>query len=466
MTFDDDNFRNSWAVVFIDDTWRFVDCHWGARHVNNTEQLNNPRCFCYELDEFYFLTDPEDIVYMHFPDDPEWQLLECPISLDQFIRLPVLKSHFFQYRIKIKSELRSVMESNSGKMELRFTYSRKHNLAFNSRLELDGIQLNGYCIHHYDHGHVNFDVSLPLTGTHYLTLFACDKDKGDTYNNVCSFRILCTKVETRPFAKFPTLPDGYGLTSVGMELGLEADKYDGHYLICNDDRLILNIKFACPVIVSQKMATVAPEGHVIQMIYRDGRQIDLDLMTFQRYKDHCFVSYILRFLERAIYVFSVYAGYSESRSQSLDCACRYLIQCNNTNDTLLRTYPKTLQYWRKCRLHEPTSGELKLNRNIRFKLEVFKAEAVAVIIGRQWFYMKRDESGKIWEGIASTGKDPRIRAEVYVRYSNNQKDFFPLLEYKLVKEEPSTWLEIFWWYSLDWFICLYKALLYWCDLYS
>jgi transglutaminase/protease-like cytokinesis protein 3 len=49
----------------------------------------------YQCDEFYFITDPEDHIYQHFPDDPKWQLLECPITLTEFINLPIVKSPFF-----------------------------------------------------------------------------------------------------------------------------------------------------------------------------------------------------------------------------------------------------------------------------------------------------------------------------------------------------------------------------------
>ena len=37
----------------------------------------------YQCDEFYFITDPEDHIYQHFPDDPAWQLLEVPLSMTE-----------------------------------------------------------------------------------------------------------------------------------------------------------------------------------------------------------------------------------------------------------------------------------------------------------------------------------------------------------------------------------------------
>lgn len=55
------NFRNIWSAAYINDCWRFVDCHWGARHVDKSRDPSNGM-FCYSLDEFFFLTNPEDMV--------------------------------------------------------------------------------------------------------------------------------------------------------------------------------------------------------------------------------------------------------------------------------------------------------------------------------------------------------------------------------------------------------------------
>ena len=37
MSFADRRFKNSWAVVHIDSSWRFIDCHWGARHISRLQ---------------------------------------------------------------------------------------------------------------------------------------------------------------------------------------------------------------------------------------------------------------------------------------------------------------------------------------------------------------------------------------------------------------------------------------------
>lgn len=58
MPLHSDRFRNSWAVVHVEGEWRFVDSHWGARHVTSVRMNSDAHAgaFCYELDEFFFLT--------------------------------------------------------------------------------------------------------------------------------------------------------------------------------------------------------------------------------------------------------------------------------------------------------------------------------------------------------------------------------------------------------------------------
>lgn len=45
----------------------------------------------YQYDEHYFLTEPEDFIQEFFPTKPEWQLLETPISQDDFEAQPLVR---------------------------------------------------------------------------------------------------------------------------------------------------------------------------------------------------------------------------------------------------------------------------------------------------------------------------------------------------------------------------------------
>lgn len=52
-------------------------------------------CMSIRFDDFYFLTEPREFINSHFPDEENWQLLDTPISLEQFERIPLKTSAFY-----------------------------------------------------------------------------------------------------------------------------------------------------------------------------------------------------------------------------------------------------------------------------------------------------------------------------------------------------------------------------------
>ncbi len=55
---------HAWNAVFISGSWRLLDCTWGA---GKTDALGHH--FKKQLDEHFFLTDPDELIYTHFPFD-------------------------------------------------------------------------------------------------------------------------------------------------------------------------------------------------------------------------------------------------------------------------------------------------------------------------------------------------------------------------------------------------------------
>ncbi len=53
------------------------------------------------FDDFYFLTDPEEFIDSHFPDEETWQLLDMPISLEEFERRVFKTSAFFTMGLRL-----------------------------------------------------------------------------------------------------------------------------------------------------------------------------------------------------------------------------------------------------------------------------------------------------------------------------------------------------------------------------
>ena len=52
--------------------------------------------------DHYFLTDPDKFIFEFFPINSEWQLMERPITVQEFEDLPLLRSTFFHFGLGLE----------------------------------------------------------------------------------------------------------------------------------------------------------------------------------------------------------------------------------------------------------------------------------------------------------------------------------------------------------------------------
>jgi len=67
----------------------------------------------YQYDEHYFLTDPDEFIQEFRARDPEWQLLDRPVSLSEFEALPFVRSVFFHYGLEFTEITDAVLHADS-----------------------------------------------------------------------------------------------------------------------------------------------------------------------------------------------------------------------------------------------------------------------------------------------------------------------------------------------------------------
>lgn len=84
--------NHSWIAAEIDGVWQLIDPTWGAGYL-----LADSGEFVPHFSEYYFFTDPDQLIFTHFPRDKKWQLLEQPISETEYLELSVVTSFFFQW---------------------------------------------------------------------------------------------------------------------------------------------------------------------------------------------------------------------------------------------------------------------------------------------------------------------------------------------------------------------------------
>ena len=195
-------FTNTWNAVLIDGEWRFVQCNWGARHLvmskdkkaettattTTTTTPSTPSSSSskpsrdkikYQYDEHYFLPDPEEFILEFFPHTAEWQLLEQPITLDEFESLPFVRSLFFHYHLDFVNQRQAVIYTNARgacDIKLRMPEDLKSRLAFHFHLrlahkednEVNGVKLERYVLHTIQDDLVSFNVHVPLAADYFI----------------------------------------------------------------------------------------------------------------------------------------------------------------------------------------------------------------------------------------------------------------------------------------------------------
>ncbi|CAO3631675.1 unnamed protein product [Cunninghamella blakesleeana] len=83
--------NHAWCCVKVEGEYRFIDC-WLA----SSSQPQNYN----KIETHWFLTEPKDMIFTHFPQDSEDQCLEPMIHLSTFFALPYVWSSFFLHHIK------------------------------------------------------------------------------------------------------------------------------------------------------------------------------------------------------------------------------------------------------------------------------------------------------------------------------------------------------------------------------
>ncbi|KAL8576564.1 hypothetical protein ACOMHN_003122 [Nucella lapillus] len=225
MTLSPDTFHNTWNAVLIAGDWRLIQCNWGARHLvlskdRVEEKERSKEQIRYQYDEHYFLTDPDEFVQEFLPFDTRWQLLERPISREEFQSLPFVRSIFFQYGMHFDGRHQAVIDADdrgNSKISIKIPEEYENDLVFYYQLRFaDKNRNKDVCYNHASlerfvfqtmvENSVTFSVHVPIPAEYYLEVFANKiDDSGRIEENnavlapfrlkcACKFKIVCREM--------------------------------------------------------------------------------------------------------------------------------------------------------------------------------------------------------------------------------------------------------------------------------
>ncbi|WP_028889727.1 transglutaminase domain-containing protein [Tenacibaculum ovolyticum] len=134
----DDDFRHGWNAIKLNEKWIIVDTTWGTS--NDISQS-----------EYYFDIKPELAIITHYPENPEWQLLEKPLSLVEFNNSKFIEPFWFMNGFTDSPKLKAdkefyylVFKTNKNKSwSIKLLFS-KDNKNFNPIQNITTIEQGGF----------------------------------------------------------------------------------------------------------------------------------------------------------------------------------------------------------------------------------------------------------------------------------------------------------------------------------
>lgn len=250
-----DTHRGEWNAVLIDGNWRLINTFWGACVLAGDNQQD----YWYTCDENFFLTDPQQLIYTHFPEEQEWQLLDRPKTIKEFETMAFLKDRFFNLEMRVLSHPNCNIECSNGEVEILFGLhpEKSVNHTFlciptvfddhkqkSTPVELPQKNVQLDFIHRPNENVLSIKVRFPAVENYKLEIVGKDvtvRQQDYDFDWVAIYKVKVTGIPPKQ-TFFPVLePAGWGPGKLLEEFGLEALSHSNG--VINMDPGLLDVKF-------------------------------------------------------------------------------------------------------------------------------------------------------------------------------------------------------------------------------
>ena len=348
---------SSWNAVYVNGSWRIVDVFNASEYVSlKWGRLNVAGEMIYESDrddfafitdqvnEFYFIPDPDSIITTHFPDEPDWQLLEEPLTLEEFEKRVHIGWQFFAMRMALcdKSERNLVVEPKTGEIDLVFslddTTEDTHPLYFSFQMfkqnepgeAVSSIGMARYVFLQKKADVIQFRCQFPQTGRYKLLVYGNSDGTSNEFYLCFSyiFDVAVAKHDAKPLPSTPT--SGWGPGADAKAAGLIPLSHHEPVIETDDGQVQLQFRMQQPLDIELQLLSEAM--HELLLNKHTAMTIDDDLVTVD-----------IRLPVAGEYAFSLFV-IQKDHMGVMRSVCNYLIcsKTDNSNLELFHNRPRRL----------------------------------------------------------------------------------------------------------------------------
>jgi len=100
--------NHTWNAVYIDSAWHLLDVTWASGVINFGKE------YIRQYNDYYFLTPPEQFIRDHYPEDPQWTLLDNPPVYREYSQSPFRYSGYIKAGINNHFPAKGVIDAALG----------------------------------------------------------------------------------------------------------------------------------------------------------------------------------------------------------------------------------------------------------------------------------------------------------------------------------------------------------------
>jgi transglutaminase/protease-like cytokinesis protein 3 len=198
---EDNQVNHGWNAVKIDDDWYLIDTTWGSGTVNDN-------IFNAQFNPYYFATKPQEFIYSHFPENPQWQLLETPLSREKFDTLADISSTLFEYDIELISHKNLKIDTDN---QVNITLKAPKNVVAIAQLKSAEKSLpENYTLVQKQGENIIVNAGFPEEGNYQLEIFAKPKDDSNSYPLIVTYDIYANSKSSQFPKTFQHFTDNNG----------------------------------------------------------------------------------------------------------------------------------------------------------------------------------------------------------------------------------------------------------------